>query len=177
MVCLCCKRIVRDELEKLGIHPLRMEFGHIDVSEKVTDIKREQIRLALLVFDLELVDDKRSMLIEKIKNVINEFVRSLAEQKKLRFSDYLAQSLHLDYTYLANVFSHVSGVTIEKYLIGQKISRVKELLADNELNMNEIADLLHYTSVSHLSTQFKKITGFTPSHFRTFEYPRLPVSA
>jgi AraC-like DNA-binding protein len=158
--------MVRDELEKLQLNYTALELGEVEIRETLSDGQREQLKDALFKSGLELMDDKRSMLIEKIKNVIVEVVHHTDEQLKTNFSVFLSKRLGYDYTYLANIFSEVQGTTIEKFLIAHKIERVKELLVYDELTLTEIAYKLHYSSVGHLSNQFKRITGLTPSHFK-----------
>lgn len=157
--------LVKEELKKLGLHFI-VDMGEVEIMENITDIQREQIRVALLESGLELMDDKKAMLIEKIKNIIIEMVHYTDELPKNNFSDYLSEKLDHDYTYLANIFSEYQGTTIEKFIIAHKIERVKELIIYNEVNLTEIAWMMHYSSVAHLSNQFKKITGLTPSHFK-----------
>ena len=166
MVCIRCKMVVKDEIAKLGLHYTTVELGEADILENISTVQHDQLRDASLKSGLELMDDKRSVLIEKIKNVIIELVHYSEEPLVIKFSEFLTHKLHYDYTYLANLFSEVQGTTIEKFFIAHKIERVKELLVYNELNLTEIAYLMHYSSVAHLSTQFKKITGLTPSHFK-----------
>lgn len=166
MVCLRCKIVVKEELTNLGYHYVSVELGEADVIESISSEHRELLKIALLKSGLELMDDKRSILIQKIKNVIIELVHYSDEPLTINFSEYLSQKLNYDYTYLANLFSEVQGTTIEKFLIAHKIERVKELLVYNELNLTEIAYQMHYSSVAHLSAQFKKVTGLTPSHFK-----------
>lgn len=166
MVCIRCKMVVKDELAKLGLHYNTVELGEANILENISAVQHDQLRDALLKSGLELMDDKRSVLIEKIKTVIIELVHYSEEPLVIKFSEFLSQKLHYDYTYLANLFSEVQGTTIEKFFIAHKIERVKELLVYNELNLTEIAYLMNYSSVAHLSTQFKKITGLTPSHFK-----------
>lgn len=175
MVSIRCKMVVKSELEKLGLHCRVVELGEAEIIESISAAQREQIRAALLKSGLELMDDKKSMLIEKIKNVIIELVHYSEELPKTNFSDYLSEKLHYDYTYLANLFSEVQGTTIQHFMIMHKIERVKELLVYNELNLTEIAYKLHYSSVAHLSNQFKKITGLTPSHFKQLRDKRRRV--
>jgi YesN/AraC family two-component response regulator len=158
--------VVKDELTKLGLHYITVELGEADIMEKISAEQHEQIKAALLKSGLELMDDKKSVLIQLIKNIIIELVHYSEEPLAINFSDYLSHKLNHNYTYLANLFSEVQGTTIEKFLITHKIERVKELLVYDELNLTEIAYLMHYSSVAHLSTQFKKITGLTPSHFK-----------
>ena len=132
----------------------------------ISEVQHDQFKEALLKSGLELLDDKKSVLIQKIKNVIVELIHYSEEPLAINFSDHLSQKLNHNYTYLANLFSEVQGTTIEKFIIAHKIERVKELLVYNELNLTEIAYLMHYSSVAHLSAQFKKVTGLTPSHFK-----------
>lgn len=172
MVCIRCKMVVKDELTKLGLHYTSVELGEVEVMENISGDLHDQVKAALLKSGLELMDDKKSVLIGKIKNVIIELVHYSEEPLLIKFSEYLSQQLHHDYTYLANLFSEVQGITIEKFLISHKIERVKELLVYNELNLTEIAYRMHYSSVAHLSTQFKKVTGLTPSHFKQLKDKR-----
>lgn len=166
MVCIRCKMVVKAELARLGLHYTTVELGEADILEDITAEQHDQLKIALLKSGLDLLDDKKSILIQKIKNVIVEMVHYAEEPLVVNFSVFLAEKLNHDYTYLANLFSEVQGTTIERFIINHKIERVKELLVYNELNLTEIAYLLHYSSVSHLSTQFKKVTGLTPSHFK-----------
>jgi YesN/AraC family two-component response regulator len=166
MVCIRCKMVVKSELDKLGLHYTTVELGEADILENITAEQHDQLKIALHKSGLELMDDKKGILIQKIKNIIVELVHYSEEPLLVNFSVFLEEKLHHDYTYLANLFSEVQGTTIERYIINHKIERVKELLVYNELNLTEIAYLMHYSSVSHLSTQFKKVTGLTPSHFK-----------
>lgn len=166
MVCIRCKMVVKQELKKLGLHYAVVELGEVEILENISASQKEEFRLSLLRFGLELIDNKKSILIEKIKNVIVELIYHTEEQLKINFSDHLSKKLDHDYTYLANLFSEVEGITIEHYIITHKIERVKELLVYDELSLKEISYKLHYSSIAHLSNQFKKITGLTPSHFR-----------
>jgi AraC-like DNA-binding protein len=164
--------VVREELSKLGLQCTVVELGEAEVMGTVSDGQRDQIRTALLRSGLELMDDKKSVLIQKIKTVIIELVHYSEEPLAVNFSEYLSHKLGYDYTYLANLFSEVQGTTIEKFIITHKIERVKELLVYNELTLTEIAYRMHYSSVAHLSTQFKKVTGLTPSHFKQLKDKR-----
>jgi AraC-like DNA-binding protein len=163
--------LVKEELKKLGLHFI-VDMGVVDIMENITGEQREQIRVALNQSGLELMDDKKAMLIEKIKNVIIEMIHYTDELPKINFSDYLSEKLNYDYTYLANIFSEVQGITIEKFIISHKIERIKELIIYDELNLTEIAWNMHYSSVAHLSNQFKKNTGLTPSHFKNLKNKR-----
>jgi AraC-like DNA-binding protein len=172
MVSIRCKMVVRDVLKKLGLHYSIVELGEVNIMENITEQQREQIRKELHKSGLELMDDKKSILIERIKNLIVEMVHYTDELPKVNFSDYLSEKLNHDYTYMANLFSETEGVTIEHYILLHKIERVKELILYDELNLSEIAWKLHYSSVAHLSSQFKKITGLTPSYFKSLKHKR-----
>jgi len=173
MVSIRCKMVVKSELEKLGLHYIVVDLGHVDVKENITAEQREQLKAALLKSGLELMDDKKAMLIEKIKNVIVEMVHYSDDVPRVNFSDYLSEKLNYDYTYLANLFSEVTGITIEHFIIAHKIERVKELLLYDELNLTQISYKLNYSSVAHLSNQFKKVTGLTPSFFKKLKEKRI----
>lgn len=166
MVSLRCKMVVKEELKKLGLHFIVVDLGEIEIMEDLSDNQREELKSALLGSGLELMDDKRAVLIEKIKNVIVEMVHYTDEMPKINYSDYISEKLHYDYTYLSNLFSEVKGITIQQFIISHKIERVKELLLYDELNLTEISYRLQYSSVAHLSNQFKKITGLTPSQYK-----------
>jgi len=172
MVSIRCKMMVKEELKKLGLHYVTVDLGEVDIMENITSEQREQIKIALLRSGLELMDDKRAMLIEKIKNVIIEMVHHTDELPKINFSDFLAEKLDYDYTYLANLFSETEGTTIEQFILLHKIERVKELIIYDELNLTEIAWKLHYSSVAALSNQFKKMTGLTPTFFKSLKHKR-----
>jgi AraC-like DNA-binding protein len=165
--------IVKSELEKLRLNYKTVELGEAEIMENVSEQQLAALDIALKKSGLELMDDRKSILIEKIKNVIVEHVHYSDEPLKINFSNHLAEKLNHDYTYLSNLFSEVQGTTIEHFIIVHKIERVKELLVYDELNLTEIAYKLHYSSVAHLSTQFKKITGLTPSHFKQLRNKRL----
>lgn len=166
MVCNRCKMVVKAALEKLRITPLNVELGEVTIEEDLDASKKEQLELALKELGFELIDDKKSRYIEKIKSLIIELIYEQGNNLKINLSDYLSQNVYHDYFYLSNLFSEIEGTTIEKYFIAQKIERVKELLAYKELSLGEIAFQLNYSSVAHLSNQFKKITGVSPSHFK-----------
>ncbi len=176
MVSNRCKMAVKEELKKLDLHFMPIELGEVDVMENLSPVQREQLRTGLFSLGLELMDDKRAMLIEKIKNVIIEMIHHTDEFIKVNFSVYLSEKLNHDYTYLSNLFSEVQGTTIEQFIISHKIERIKELIIYGELNITEIAWKMNYSSVSHLSNQFKKVTGLTPSHFKQLkEIRRKPI--
>jgi YesN/AraC family two-component response regulator len=173
MVSIRCKMIVKSEIDNLGLHYGVVDLGEVNVVEDVTEEQRRKLKTALLRSGLELMDDKRAILVEKVKAVVVEMIHYADELPKQNFSHYLSEKLHYDYTYLANMFSEVTGTTIEHYLILHKIERVKELLLYDELNLTQISYKLHYSSVAHLSNQFKKITGLTPTYFKKLKYKRL----
>jgi AraC-like DNA-binding protein len=172
MVSLRCKMIVKEELKKLGMRYVVLDLGMVEILEDITQKQREVLRENLLKSGLELLDDKKSILIEKIKNVITEMVHYSDEVPQGNFSDYITEKLNYDYTYLSNIFSEVKGITIQQYIILHKIERVKELLLYDELTLTEIANLMHYSSVAHLSNQFKKVTGLSPSYFKVLKQKR-----
>jgi AraC-like DNA-binding protein len=166
MVSNRCKMAVKDELKKLDLHFVMVDLGEIDIMENITDEKRELLKIGLNNSGLELMDDKRAVLIEKVKNVIIEMIHYSEELPKVNYSEFIAEKLKFDYTYLSNIFSEVKGITIQQFIIIHKIERVKELLIYDEMNLTEISYKMHYSSVAHLSNQFKKITGLTPSNYR-----------
>jgi AraC-like DNA-binding protein len=163
---------LKEELKNLGLHYVNVELGVVEIMENITPEQHDQLKIALLKSGLELMDDKRAILIEKIQNVIVEMVHYSDELPRTNFSDYLSEKLNYDYTYMANLFSETKGITIEHFIIRHKIERVKELIIYDELNLSEIAWKLHYSSVAHLSHQFKKITGLTPSYFKSLKYKK-----
>ena len=166
MVSNRCKLIVKSELEKLGLHYIVIGLGELEIMESLSDAELDSLNVSLNKFGFGLLGDNKSILIEKIKNIITELVHYSDKQLKTNFSEYLSQKLKYNYTYLANLFSENQGITIEQFLLSHKIERVKELLIYDELNITEIADKLHYSSVPHLSNQFKKLTGLTPSQYK-----------
>ena len=172
MVTIRCKMLVKAELEKLGLPYKAVELGEVDLLENITQAQREQLNRSLKKAGLELMDDKKATLVEKIKNVIIEMIHYTDEPPLTKYSVFLSEKLNYDYTYLANLFSEVRGITIEQFIILHKIERVKELLVYDDLNLTEIAEKLHYSSVGHLSNQFKKTTGLTPSHFKKLKERR-----
>ena len=166
MVSARCKMAVKEELQKLGLHFVVVDLGEVEIMEDISADQRVQLKQALLNSGLELMDDKRAMLIERINNVIIEMIHHSDEVPKTNYSDYISQKLDYDYTYLSNLFSEVKGITIQQFIIIHKIERAKELLLYGELNLTEISYKLHYSSVAHLSNQFKKVTGLTPSDYK-----------
>jgi AraC-like DNA-binding protein len=172
MVSLRCKSVVKQELHKIGLHCVNVDLGTIEIRESITDVQRELLRKNLMATGLVLLDDKRKILIAKIKAVIIEMIHYTDELPKVNYSDYISEKLGYDYTYLANTFSEVKGLTIQQFIIINKIERVKELLLYEELNLTEISYKLHYSSVAHLSNQFKKITGLSPSYYKSLKKKR-----
>lgn len=169
MVCNRCKMVVKTILEKLGLHPVQVELGEVTLQENDISVIKEQLKQELQSFGFDLLDNKKTKTIEKIKNRIIDLVHNKNSNLQITLSDYLVQELHQDYSALSNLFSQVEGITIEKYYIIQKIEKVKELLVYDELSLSEIAFQLNYSSVGYLSNQFKKVTGLTPSHFKSMQ--------
>lgn len=172
MVSLRCKMVVKQELQLLGLHCANVDLGTIEIIETITQVQLEQLRQNLKKFGLELLDNQRNILIAQIKAVIIEMIHYSDEVPKSNASDYISEKLGYDYTYLANTFSEVKGITIQQFIILNKIERVKELLLYDELNLTEISYKLHYSSVAHLSNQFKKVTGLTPSYYKKLKKKR-----
>lgn len=171
-----CKMAVKEELKKLGLHFVLVELGEVDIMEELTKEQRDQLNEGLRSSGLELMDNKRAVLIERINNVITEMIHHSEEMPKVNYSDFIAEKLGYDYTYLSNTFSEVKGITIQQFIILHKIERVKELLLYEELNLTEISYKMHYSSVAHLSNQFKKVTGLTPSAFKQLkDHRRSPI--
>jgi AraC-like DNA-binding protein len=172
MVCIRCQAVVKAELEKLGLHYFDVKIGEADILESILPEQLTQLDIGLKKSGLLLMDNKKSILVEIIKSVIIELVHYSEEQIRVNLSDYLSEKLNYDYTYLANLFAEVKGITIEKFYLTHKIEKVKELIVYDELNLTEIAYKMHYSSVAHLSNQFKKFTGLTPSHFKSLKNKR-----
>ncbi|MBP9076190.1 MAG: AraC family transcriptional regulator [Haliscomenobacter sp.] len=172
MVSNRCKLAVKEVLKNLGVHFIIVDLGEVEIMEELSQEQRAQLREGLLQTGLELMDDRKGILIERIKNAIVEMVHHSDDSPKTNFSDYLSDKLHYDYTYLANLFSEVQGATIGQFIIAHKIERIKELITYGELNISEIAWKMNYSSVAHLSNQFKKITGLTPTHFKQLKEKR-----
>jgi len=167
---------VKEEMRKLGLHFIVVDLGEVEIMENISTEQRAQLKTGLLSSGLELMDDSRAILIEKINNVITEMVHYSDELPHMNYSNYISEKLNYDYTYLSNIFSEVKGITIQQFIIVNKIERVKELLLYDELNLTEISYKLHYSSVAHLSNQFKKVTGLSPSHFKQMkEKRRIPI--
>ncbi|MBC7722375.1 MAG: helix-turn-helix transcriptional regulator [Pedobacter sp.] len=169
MVCSRCKMVVKAQLENKGLRPISVNLGEVEIEEPLTKEQLQQLDTALKQLGFEIIDDHKSQIIEKIKNAIVTLVHHSNENIKTNLSQYITSQIHHDYSYLSNLFSEVEGTTIEKYFIAQRIERAKELLVYNQLTLSEIADELGYSSVAYLSNQFKKITGFTPTYFKSIK--------
>lgn len=163
-ICQQCKMLVKEEHRSTGLHFITINVAGIDIQQQVTKTQYKKIKNNLSKVDLELLDGK-DILVNKITDKIIEIINS-DKLSKLNYSDYLSEKLNYNYAYLSNIFSEVKGITIQQFIIINKIERVKNLLLNAELPLDEIADKLHYSSVAHLSTQFKKITGFSLSYYR-----------
>jgi AraC-like DNA-binding protein len=166
MVSNRCKMAVKTELKKLGLHFIVVDLGEVEIMENLSADQWEQLNSVLVHAGLELMDDKRAILIERIINVITEMIHHSDDVPKVNYSDFISVRLNYDYTYLSNIFSQIKGITIQQFIIIHKIERAKELLIYDELNLTEISYKLHYSSVAHLSNQFKKITGLSPTQFK-----------
>lgn len=176
MVSNRCKIAVKEELRKLGLHFIVVDLGEIDIMEDLTADQLNKLRTGLLDSGLELMDNKKAILIERIINAIIDMVHYTNEVPKVNYSDYLSEKLNYDYTHLANIFSEVKGMSIQQFIIINKIERVKELMLYDELNLTEISYKMNYSSVAHLSNQFKKVTGFSPSHYKKLkDQKRIPI--
>jgi AraC-like DNA-binding protein len=172
MVSLRCKMMVKEELQKLGLRHMTIDLGMVEILGEITPKQRSELKANLLKSGLELLDDKKSILIERIKGIIIEMIHHTDELPKVNYLDYISEKLGYDYTYLANTFSEVKGITIQQFIIMHKIEKVKELLIYDELNLTEISYRLHYSSVAHLSNQFKKVTGLTPTFYKQLKEKR-----
>ncbi|RWW96749.1 helix-turn-helix domain-containing protein [Flavobacterium cerinum] len=176
MVCSRCIMVVQNELEKLGFEFTNIKLGEVTLTRELNLDERNSLEAVLIPLGFEVIDDKKSRIIEKIKNIIIDLVHHQDNDVKNNLSDILGEKLNHDYNYLSNLFSEVEGTTIEKYFIAQKIEKIKELLVYDELSLSEIAIRLNYSSVAYLSNQFKKVTGLTPSHFKQIrEEKRKPL--
>ncbi len=172
MACLSCKEVVKDALEELNITPVKVDLGEIETKEAVSDEEKQQLNSKIKKVGLELLESKKGILIEKIRKVIVDYVYHSDEKENINFSDLLSKKLNYSYTYLSNFFSEIEATTIEHYLIALKIERIKELIMFGEDTLTEISKKLHYSSVAHLSAQFKKNTGLSPSHFKKLKKKR-----
>lgn len=166
MVSARCKTAVKEELKKMGLHYIVVDLGEVEIMEELSQEMRDALKMGLMASGLELMDDKKSILIQKIIAVVVEMIHHSDEVPKVNHSEYISDKMEYDYTYLANLFSEVKGTTLQQFIICHKIERIKELIIYGELNMTEIAWKLNYSSVAHLSNQFRKITGLSPSHFK-----------
>jgi len=173
MVSTRCKIAVKEVFRNLGLVYSNVELGEVEIAEILTDEKLKDFKISLLNIGFELIEDRRAILIERIKNIVIDMVHHSDSQIKINFSDYLSERLKYDYTYMANVFSEEQGVSIEQFIISHKVERIKEYIIYDELNMTEIAFKMNYSSVAHLSGQFKKVTGLTPSYFKKLKMKRL----
>jgi AraC-like DNA-binding protein len=172
MVSLRCRMVVQEELNKLGLRYVNIDLGVVEIPEDITSRQREQLKVNLLAWGLELLDDKKDILVEKIKNLIIEMIHYSDGMLKVSNSEYLREKLGYDYTYLSNIFTRKKGITIQQFIIMHKIEKIKELLLYDELSLSEISYKLHYSSVAHLSNQFKNITGVTPSFYKRLNSKR-----
>jgi AraC-like DNA-binding protein len=176
MVSQRCKMAVKDELKKMGLHFVIVDLGEVEIMETLNTQQKQQLQLGLKAVGLELMDDRRAILIERIKTAVIEMVHYKDEPVRINFSEYLSEKLEHDYNYLSNIFSEVQGTTIERFMISHKVQRIKELIIYDELNISEIAWKMNYSSVAHLSNQFKKATGLSPSHFKKLkDKKRIPI--
>ncbi|MFV0305659.1 MAG: helix-turn-helix domain-containing protein [Moheibacter sp.] len=166
MVCNRCIMVVRNELEKLGFQPTLVELGEVILADDISVSDKTKIAHHLETFGFEILDNTNTQLIQKIKTILIDLVQNKNNDIRLNLSDYLKEKLHQNYSKISNLFSEVEGISIEKYFINLKIEKVKELIVYDELSFTEIADLLNYSSVAHLSSQFKKVTGVSPSYFK-----------
>lgn len=178
MVCDRCKLVVGQVFSHAHFQVQQIQLGEVEVATPVTATQIAEVAVRLQEYGFELLEDKRVRTVEKIKTLVLALIRSSSLELKVNYSDYLAQHLNRDYNGLSTLFSSLEGITIEQYIIRQKIERVKELLTYDELSLGQIADELHYSSVGHLSNQFKKITGMTPSQFKNADSKdRQPLDA
>ncbi|MEQ8807897.1 MAG: helix-turn-helix domain-containing protein [Imperialibacter sp.] len=172
MVSIRCKMAVKEVLREMGLHFIVVDLGEVDIMEELTGDQLGELKAGLLSIGLELMEDKKAILIEKIKNIITEMIHATDDMPKVNYSDYISEKLDYDYTYLSNIFSEVKGITIQQFIIIHKVERIKELIIYDELNITEIAWKMSYSSVAHLSNQFKKVTGLSPSHFKQLKDKR-----
>jgi hypothetical protein len=176
MACDCCRVLIKEEIEKLGLTPMNVELGEADVKQNLTPSQKDKLNEAFKKAGLEIIEDKRGILLEKIKKLIYDYAHDGVAKRNTNFSSYLVKHLPYDYAYLANFFSEMQATTIEQYLIKLKIDKVKELIVLDDLNLSQIADKMQYSSVAHLSAQFKKVTGLTPTHFKQLKEKRAQVT-
>jgi AraC-like DNA-binding protein len=169
MVCSRCKMAVKSEMERVGLQALSVELGEVEIKTDPTKAQLDALNTSLRALGFEMIDNKKIQTIEKIKNAIISLVHHSNTDFKTNLSDYIISHVHQDYNYLSNLFSEVEGTTIEKYFITHRIEKAKELIVYGELTLSQIADQLGYSSVAYLSNQFKKVTGFTPSYFKSLK--------
>lgn len=169
MVCSRCKIVVKSVFENMGINPVSVDLGEVELKNDLEESQKNELLKNLRAFGFDLIDDRKSKIIDKIKTLIIDLVQNKNNDLKTNLSEFLFQQLHQDYNTLSNLFSEVESITIEKYFINQKIEKVKELIIYDEMSLSEIAYSLNYSSVSHLSNQFKKVTGFSPTHFKNIK--------
>lgn len=169
MVSQRCKTVVRENLKKLGLHFIVVDLGEVDIMEDLTGEQLQELKSGLQDYGLELMDNKKGVLVQRIKNTIREMINQTSEETKIIFSEFLSKKLDCEYAHLANLFSEVQGTTIEQYIIAHKVERIKEFIYQGELNMTEIALQMNYSSVAHFSSQFKKVTGISPSQFKQLQ--------
>jgi len=172
MVCIRCQMAVKNELEKLGLHLTKIELGEAEIMEDLSIEQRDNLSISLKNIGLELMEDRKNILADKVKTAIIDLLHYTDHQIKINLPDYLSERVFHNYAFLSKLFSEVKGTTIEKFYLSQKLDKVKELLVYDELNLTDIAYKLHYSSVAHLSNQFKKMTGLTPSHFKNLKQNR-----
>jgi AraC-like DNA-binding protein len=172
MVSMRCIIMVKEILKKQGFRNAIVDLGMVEIIEDITEEQREQLKCVLLRIGLDLIENPKTILIEKIKKVVIEMIHCNDELPKMNYSDYISKKLGHNYTYLANVFSESKGISIRQYIINQRVEKVKELLLYDQLNITEISFELHYSSVAHLSNQFKKVTGISPIHYKSHNQKR-----
>lgn len=172
MVSARCKMLVKEILKEMGLHFIVVELGEIEVMEDIAAEQHEQLRLMLQESGLELMTDKKISLVDNIKKAINELVNNGNEMYGTNYSAYISKKLGHEYNYLSNLFSEMKGITIRQFIINQKVEKIKEMIVYDDLNITEIAWKMNYSSVAHLSNQFKKVTGFPPSHFKRLKEMR-----
>ncbi len=177
MVCEACKMVVKSELEKLGFRCSFVGPGELEAHDTLTEEQINCFDDAIRVYGFELMNDQKSYQIEKIKHAVFEWINYTDQDLKAGYPEYISQKLNLNYNYLSNLFSEITGNTLEQYIISRRIDRVKELLLYNNLNVSEIAFRMNFSSVAHLSAQFKKVTGLSPTHFKRIRLSRKPVPA
>jgi YesN/AraC family two-component response regulator len=168
MVSNRCKQAVKELIRSNGLHFVIVDLGVVEIMEEISVEIKNKLKIELFEIGLELMDDRKAMLVEKIKNVVIEMVHQDV-LPEVNFSQYLSEKLHYDYTHLANLFSEMQGSTIEKFVLSNKVERIKELILYAEMNLNEISYKMNYSSAAHLSNQFKKVTGLSPTQFKNLK--------